>query len=329
MLKIDPFIFTDAAISDETKSFNAELSEKLASGVDPWSLDVETVRAARRAGKGAFPLEPYLDDVETFEIEGSHGPIGMRVISPDSGNESAKGVFLHIHGGGWRLGGADMQDQRLKRLANACNLTCISVEYGLSPEKPYPCGPDDCETAALWLINEGAGRFNTEWLSIGGESAGAHLSVVTMLRLRDKHNITPFKAAVLMAGAYDFTLPPSAANYSAEKSGFGAPVLTTKDIINFSNSFLPETTNRRDPDISPMFADLTDMPPAHFCVGTRDALLDDSLFMASRWAQVQSDTELDLYPGGCHVFQYFDTLTLAKESLASLKAFLNRLSPKN
>lgn len=328
MLKIDPNVFTDDAISEETRRFNAELSEKLAAGADPWSMDVKEVRAARKAGKGAFPLESLLEDTETFEIEGSHGPIGMRVISPDSGNENARGVFFHIHGGGWRLGGADMQDQRLKRLANVCNLTCISVEYGLSPENPYPCGPDDCETAALWLVNKGAEHFNTSWMSIGGESAGAHLSVVTLLRLRDKHGLSPFKAAVLIAGAYDFTMTPSTANYNAETSGYGAPVLTTRDIANFADSFLPEDANRRNPDISPMFADLNGMPAAHFCVGTRDALLDDSLFMAQRWAQVQADTELELFAGGCHVFQYFETLTLAKESLASLKAFLNRLAPK-
>lgn len=326
MLTIDPEIFSDAAISDETKSFNAALSEKLAAGNDPWSMDVKDVRAARRAGLGAFPVEALLADTETFEIAGPHGPIELRVISPDKGE--ARGVFLHIHGGGWRLGSADMQDQRLKRLANTCNLTCISIEYRLSPENPYPQGPDDCEAAALWLVNEGSERFNTSWLSIGGESAGAHLSVVTMLRLRDKHGITPFKAAVLIAGAYDFTMTPSAQSYGMGEKVGGAPVLKTRDIMKFSDSFLPDITERRAPDISPMFADLTGMPPAHFCVGTRDALLDDSLFMAPRWAQVQADTELELFPGGCHVFQYFfETLKLADESLTALEAFLNRLAP--
>ena len=96
----------------------------------------------------------------------------MRIIAP----ENPRGVYLHIHGGGWTWGTADEQDPWLDRLAERCGLAVVSVEYRLAPENPYPAAPDDCEAAALWLIREAESRFGTSRLFIGGESAGAHLS---------------------------------------------------------------------------------------------------------------------------------------------------------
>ncbi|CAM5718446.1 Carboxylesterase NlhH [Streptomyces alboniger] len=66
----------------------------------------------------------------------------------------------------------------------------VSVEYRLAPENPFPAGPDHCEAAARWLVKHAVDEFGTDRLLIGGESAGAHLSVVTLLRLRDRHGIT-------------------------------------------------------------------------------------------------------------------------------------------
>ena len=74
-------------------------------------------------------------------------PSGSRIIAP----AEPKGVYLHIHGGGWTWGTADEQDPWLDRLAERCGLAVVSVEYRLAPEDPYPAAPDDCEAAALWL----------------------------------------------------------------------------------------------------------------------------------------------------------------------------------
>ena len=73
-----------------------------------------------------------------------------------------------------------------------------------------PRRPDDCEAAALWVVREGTKRFGTTKLSIGGELAGGHLSAVTLLRLRDRHKMTPFPAALMNYGCYDLGMTPSA-----------------------------------------------------------------------------------------------------------------------
>jgi acetyl esterase/lipase len=91
----------------------------------------------------------------------------------------------------------------------------------------------------------------------------------------------------------------------------------------FYNAFLPTVTDRRVPDISPLYADLKNLCPALFTVGTRDALLDDSLFMHARWVAAGNAAELAIYPGGPHGFTLFPS-ELSKAAQARMDIFLNR-----
>lgn len=311
----DPKLFDPALIGDEIRRQNAEIVAKLAGLPDQWSVPLPVLRERRRQGLGAFPPMPKSRRAQILEIGGPAGPLPLRVIAP----ERPRGVYLHIHGGGWTLGAADEQDPWLGRLADRCGLACVSVEYRLAPEDPYPAAPDDCEAAALWLVREAQARFGTARYFIGGESAGAHLAVVTLLRLRDRHGLRPFAGANLFAGCYDLALTPSAANWGDEKL-----VLNTRDIRVFADNFCGTETDRRSPDVSPIHADLAGLPPALFSVGTRDLLLDDTLFMASRWVAAGNRAEAAVWPGGCHVFHRFES-GLTEQALARIDAFVESL----
>jgi len=314
----DADIFCDDAIPTETRKLNEKLLVQAENGPDPWDYTPQQVRDARRQGKGVFPLEAYLEDARTFDVPDGERAVQVRIIPTSNGK--SRGTFLHIHGGGWVVGAADLQDERLRQLADATGLDCASIEYRLAPENPHPAQIEDCETVALWLARGGDGTLNTNFLAIGGESAGAHLSVLSLLALRDKFDITPFKAAVLTAGIYDVSRTPSASLFEERL------ILRSKDMQHFAGALLQTVPSHdwRNPHISPLYAQLYGMPPAHFSVGTKDALLDDSIFMASRWYREQSDCELDVYPGGCHVFQYFADLPQAQESRSAMANFLNR-----
>lgn len=306
-------LFDDASISAETRAINKAIVDKLTSLPDQWSFAPAIVRQRRKDGNGPFPMAPKSTRAIVESIAGISTDIGLRIIAPSS----PRGVYLHIHGGGWVLGATDEQDPRLERIADNCNLAVVSVDYRLAPEHPYPAAADDCEAAALWLMREAARRFGCSALYIGGESAGAHLSVLTLLRLRDRHNATPFKAANLTAGCYDLGLTPSARNWGSEKL-----ILNTRDIQKFVEHFVPEGHDARAPDISPLYANLQGLPPALFSVGTKDPLLDDSLFMAARWQAAGNQCDLAVFPGGAHVFVAFAG-KLAAQSLAHMDAFLN------
>lgn len=312
---LDPKLFAASSIPDETRTLNEGLIKIMDGMAEWWVVGAEKVRAARRAGSTVFPAPVMSDRAKTIEIDGPAGKIPLRVLAP----ANPRGVYLHMHGGGHVLGAADQQDRLLEIIADATSLTAISVEYRLAPENPYPAGPDDCEAAARWVVAN-LKDFGGAKLATGGESAGAHLAALTILRLRDKHGVMPFHAANLVFGVFDLGMTPSARQFGDERL-----VLRTLDIQKFGDAFLPNTTpeQRRAPDLSPLYADLKGLCPALFTIGTRDALLDDSLFMHSRWIAAGNAGELDVYPGGCHGFTAFPS----EQARASIKAqcdFLNR-----
>jgi acetyl esterase len=302
---------------DEARAFNAQLEALIATQPPVYTIAPEAARRARREGKGIFPAPVFLEDARDIEIPGRGGPIKVRLIRPD---HKPMGIYLHIHGGGWTLGAHDMQDVGLKLLANETGLCAASIDYRLAPEHPYPAGPDDCEDAVLHLLEHGAQLLDAPArFAIGGESAGAHLAVVTLLRLRDRHGIkNRIAAANLVYGAYDLNGTPSQILWGDRNL-----VLSTPIIHWFGNNFLPGASfeQRHDPDISPLYARLGEMPPALFTVGTMDCLIDDSLFMAERWRAAGNRAEVAVYPEGVHAFNAYPT-GLARKANARQFEFL-------
>ena len=303
---------TEAEMLAETRSFNESLEALLATQPPIYTLPPAVTRQARRDGKGVFPPLVFLEQARTITIPGRSGEISLRILEP----ESPRGAYLHLHGGGWTIGSADGQDPLLWELAQATGLTAVSVEYRLAPEHPFPAGPDDCEDAALWLLENHTGR-----LAIGGESAGAQLAALTLLRLRDLHGISPrtFAAANLVFGAFDLTGTPSRRLWGGRELVLSSPVMDW-----FADCFLPGMSyeDRRAPSISPLYAELDDLPPALFSCGTCDPLLDDTLFMEARWRLAGNETTLSLWDEGIHGYTAFP-IEIGRRSRAEQIAFLS------
>ena len=302
---------------DEARAFNAQLEALIATQVPVISVPPDVSRRARREGKGIFPAPVFLDEARDIEVAGRSGPLKVRVLRPD---KEATGIYLHIHGGGWTLGAHDMQDVALMLLADETGLCAASIDYRLAPEHPYPAAPDDCEDAVLHLLEHGPQLLDAPArFAIGGESAGAHLAVVTLLRLRDRHGIKDrIAAANLVYGAYDLSGTPSQMLWGDRNL-----VLSTPIIKWFGANFLPGfgPNRQRDPDVSPLYARLADMPPALFTVGTLDPLIDDTLFMAERWRTAGNSAEVVIYPEGVHGFNQYPT-ALARKANARQFEFL-------
>ena len=164
----DPTLFDANSIHPDVAAFNAEL-ERLGAEAPPiHTLEPETIRAAREDGSGPAGPIIYSDMAEERVIETAIGGLPVRVFVPDT----VKGVYLHIHSGGWVLGRAHHQDIRLEEIAKECSAVVVSVDYRLAPEHPYPAGPDDCEAAAVWLVENAKSEFGADNIVIGGESAG-------------------------------------------------------------------------------------------------------------------------------------------------------------
>ncbi len=312
-----PALFRPEAIAEDTAKLNEAMVALMTPLPEWWTIGAETTREARRQGRGPFPAPVLSPRARTIVITGRDGnDIALRVIAPDQ----PRGIYLHIHGGGWVLGASNQQDPMLESIADSTGLAVVSVEYRLAPEHPYPAGPDDCETAAAWLVANGRTEFGCEALTIGGESAGGHLAAVTVLRMRDRYGYTGFRGANLVYGVFDLSMTPSQLAFGNRRL-----VLRTIDMQQFYNAFLPTVTDRRVPDISPLYADLKGLCPALFSVGTQDALVDDTLFMHARWIAAGNEAELAIYPGGPHGFTLFPN-RLAGEAATRSEAFLRSVT---
>jgi len=271
----------------------------------------ERVRSQREMMKALEVASPAGVD---REIEG----VACRVFRPDG---AARAVYLHFHGGAMMLGSPLMNDVANADLATRFGMAVVSVDYRLAPEHPHPAGSDDCLAVARWLVEHGEAEFGSPRIVIGGESAGGYYAALTVLRVRDDLDaIDRVIGANLVFGVYDLSGTPSIRGVRPSDT----PDILTEDVGAFVNEcFLPgrSVEDCKAPEISPLYADLHDLPPALFTVGSADHLLDDSLFMAARWEAYGNESELAVYPDCIHAFVAFPT-ELAKRANERIDEFV-------
>jgi acetyl esterase len=314
-VELDPGIFRREG-SAETEAFNRTVETALTRLPARWETPVEVERQLP-AGNGLVPTGEIPEDVRTVHADGPAGHVPMRVISP---SEAPDGVYLHLHGGGFCLGRPENHDGMLYETALAANVATVSVDYRLAPENPYPAGPADCEAAALWVIENSVELFGTDKIVIGGESAGAVLAAVTALRLRDRHGYKDLAGLNLSQGAFDLRFTPGVRAFGSRRL-----ILNTETVRCHIGRYLDGTgADRESPDVSPIFADLSDLPRALFTVGTMDPLIDDNTYMYMRWITAGSPARLDVYPGAIHGFNLFDT-QLGADARKRTNAFISEV----
>ncbi len=283
----------EAVVLEELRAYLAERNALRAGMPGLHTTPVAETRRRLQAGEYSPSGRPVLlPQARTLTIPGRAGDITVRVLTPEDAPPT--GVYLFLHGGGFAFGTAADQDPVLWSLVEATGMCTVSVEYRLAPEHPHPAGINDCEDAALWLLDHGTEALAAGGaLTIGGDSAGANLAVATLLRLRDRHGITgAFRAANLIYGWFDMEPTPSVRHAADD---------TLTDMTWLTDQYTPGH-HTRDPDISPLYADLRDLPPALFTIGDTDHLLDDTLFMEARWRTTGNTTRLHIWPETPHGF---------------------------
>lgn len=212
-------------------------------------------------------------------------------------NEKLQGICLHVHGGGWIFGDSRYQvGHRCLEMSDALNAAVVSVEYTLTTSKndngqifdPV----SEVVSAIDWIETAGAAELNAKPMFVAsGESSGAHLLLLSMLKCRDRpQRISSWKCLNLVYGFFDLSGTPSVrtdGNKSCPISGdellFMADMYCSKLKGGSNDDDQSANLDRRDPSISPLYANLSNLPPALFTVGSVDPLLDDSLFLASRY----------------------------------------------
>jgi len=291
-----------AAHLEESRTFNAVVQAAAANDQAQPDLSTPGGLQEARSMLTSRPSDPRAID-RIADAGGRQVPV--RVITPKQGQ--ARAAYLDIHGGGFYLGSAARSDTRNAVLADALGMAVVSIDYRLAPEHPWPAAPDDCETAALWLLEYAEAVFGTPRLMIGGASSGANLAMATLLRLRDRGRVQPFAGAVLQFGAYDLSgRSPGGRMYAGEW---------------FIKAYAGHVDDRTNPDVSPLYGDLRGLPPTLLIVGTLDILLEDNLAMAARLSAAGNEVDVRVFPESPHGFTSSPT-AMATAALNGIQSWL-------
>ncbi len=205
-------------------------------------------------------------------------------------------LLLYLHGGGYVVGGCDMHRQMVSHIARAGRIQALLPEYRLSPESKYPAAIEDAVGLYRTLLARGTKAEN---MVLAGDSAGGGLVMATLLSLRDAGEPLP-AAAILLSPFLDAT----ASGESMQSRAMQDPWFRAEDVARIADYYC-EPQQRRDPLVSPVFADVGGLPPLYIQVGDDEILLSDSERIAQKITAAGGEISLEIWPEMWHVFQMF------------------------
>jgi len=239
---------------------------------------------------------------ETVDISGMRAEWA---IPQDAGDGRA---ILYLHGGAYVVGSIASHRTLVSQLAKEAGCRALSLEYRLAPENPFPAAVVDAVKAFKWLVTHG---YEAGKIILAGDSAGGGLAVAAMLSLRDAGSPMP-AAAVLLSPWTDLEVRGE----SVQVVGRRDPMLSARALRREARMYLGDE-DPRHPLASPIYADLSGLPPMLVQAGTREILLDDARRLAQRAEDGGVDVELDVWEDMFHVWQFFTPLV--PESNAALE----------
>ena len=304
----------------------------------------EGKRLQREVGQRAFDLWKYAfrpDDVarghdglrdayERFLTTNFPLPDGVSAAEDELGDVKAwrvsaadalKGnVVLHFHGGGYLIGSARGSLEYASRLAAAVDGVCYTVDYRLAPEHPYPAAIDDAVMAYRALLARGIPASS---ILVSGESAGGGLAVALVLALR--HAGEPLPAAILAVAPFaDLTLSgPSVKAFNGDDPA------ANRDLLTFMGASYFQGHEPTDPLVSPLFGDLTGLPPLFVTATQGEVLLSDTTRLAERAQKAGVDVTLRVVEDSVHVYTIFPFLPETKATMEEVTVWARRNLRRN
>jgi monoterpene epsilon-lactone hydrolase len=268
-------------------------------------------RRARLDEVGAY--WPVADDVELNPVD-LDGVPGEWSMVP--GTDPSR-VLMFFHGGGYCSGSIRSHRRMATEAARAAGVRTLAVAYRLAPEHPFPAARDDALTAWHWLRRQG---IDAAHIAVGGDSAGANLSVALINQLRADSEELP-ACAWLVSPWTDLTMSGS--------------TMTTKDAVDplmhkgyleeLANAYVPAGMESNDPRISVLYAELHGLPPALIQVGSEETLLDDASRFATAAGAADVPVTLEIWPHMIHAWHLWNAhLDAGRRALASAAAFIRR-----
>lgn len=251
--------------------------------------------AAYRRGMDSFAeILPSLPEDITVTPE-NIGNVGVEWISHQESVTDS--VILYLHGGGYVSGNLTLSRFFIAQFIQRIRIPFLLVDYGIAPENPFPQGLNDATTVYDWLVS--TKRIEPNRIVFFGESAGGGLVLSTLLNIRDRNQELP-AAAVCLSPWTDL----AATGESMITNEAIDPILSLEEIVFLAKQYVG-SSDPKNPLISPLYAELHDLPSLFIQVGTSEMILDDSLRFAEKAKEEGVDVTLDVWKDMPHVFTIF------------------------
>jgi acetyl esterase/lipase len=261
----------------------------LANLPDISSLSLAELRAAYDQLGQQFPLT----DSVSVEKASAGGVNAEWVRAAHTRSDAA---LLYLHGGGYVIGSLDSHRHQSAALSQAAGAPVLALDYRLAPEAPFPAAVEDAVSAYQWLLQTG---FAPNRLALGGDSAGGGLTVATLVALRERGIPLP-AAGVCLSPWVDLTMTAESYATKAEAD----PLVKREHVIAWAQAYL-QGQDVRTPLASPLFADLSGLPPLLIQVGTEEVLYDDAVRLERRAKAAGVAATLEVWEQMIHVWHYF------------------------
>ena len=258
----------------------------------PVDSDVDEQRRLFREAVSAQPLP-----ADVTVTAGALGGIPTAEITVDG--IEPRHVVLYFHGGVYVISDAFLSAGLASQVGRRTQAKVISVDYRLAPEHPYPAAVDDALAAYEALLDSGIAPSD---IAFAGDSAGGGLAIATMVNARD-HGLALPAAAFVMSPYVDLTLAGTTMETKRE-----VDPLLSRELLQPRVADYTAGQDAAHPLISPVFADLSGLPPLIIQAGSHEVLLDDAVRLARRAAADDVEVTLDIIPGVPHVFQGYSPM---------------------
>lgn len=249
----------------------------------------------------------------TIEQDNVHG-LNAEWLTPKGCPDDK--LLLYLHGGAYVMGNCATHRQMVSYIAKYSGIKALLPEYRLAPEHPFPAAVDDAVGLYRSLLANGYSASN---IVIAGDSAGGGLTVATMLSLRDAHIPLP-AAACLLSPWLDLAATGESMTTRAKKDPWFQP-----EDMSIVAAYYCRPDQIRNPLVSPVYTDLSGLPPLYIQVGEDEILLSDSTRAAEKVKAAGGEVEIEIWPGMWHVFQAFlHQVPESKKAVKKIGAYVNR-----
>jgi monoterpene epsilon-lactone hydrolase len=256
---------------------------------------------------------PAADDVELTPVD-IGGISGEWSIAP--GSDAAR-VLLFFHGGGYCSGSILSHRRMVTEAGRASGIRTLAVAYRLAPEHPFPAALDDALAAWRFLRAQGVVAAR---IAIGGDSAGGGLAIAVINALRDAREALP-ACAWLVSPWTDLTMSGSTL---LTKDAID-PIIHKAYLAELADAYVPVDVDRRDPRVSPLYADLRALPPTLIQVGSAETLLADATRLAAALGAADVPVILEIWAHMIHAWHLWNAhLEAGRRALESAGAFIHR-----